>query len=337
MAADWEALRLVLLFIGWPGLVGVSTYAVMRAAAFYKGLRHSAPGLLVFLMILGWVATLVGTAMLATMFLLADPEGAGPIVMPVFVVWAGSMITIVWVVQKWGQEASVLDTYYGHVERMEKMKSGFINHVAHELNTPMTPLRMQVSVLKKEIKGPLNADQKTVVERMERNLDRLSLLVDQVLMASRIQSDTLHFQVNEEALDVIVREAADAVSKDIKVEGEAMARVDRDRFGYAIQTLLAELAQRQGSQDLVVRIEQRGGDIVVGVAHNGAPLTAKHFQAFTDPEAAQDRDGIAIGLFNVQGIIDRHDGRIESARDGTVEVVLPTGGRLSWSPNARLA
>jgi hypothetical protein len=86
MAEHWAALQTVLFWVAWPGLLIASMFTIWRAASFYRNLRHTAPGLLVLLTVIGWVLSLAGVAVLGTLYLSTDPENAGPIVLPVFLV-----------------------------------------------------------------------------------------------------------------------------------------------------------------------------------------------------------------------------------------------------------
>ncbi len=322
MASGWEALYLSLLYVGWPGFGIVSGYSVWRAVGFYRRLRHSAPGLLVLLTIIGWVSTLAGAAFVMTMYLGRAPAQAGPAVLPIFVLWAGSLITVAWVVYRWGEESQVLDTYYGEIERMERMKSGFINHVAHELNTPMTPLRMQVSVLRRELLGPLTDKQKAAMARIERNLDRLGELVEQVLMASSLQSGRLAVSPQMQGLEGIVTKVVAAVpGAEAGRIDDVQVQVDAERIRHALQTLARHVASGGGAP-VVLSVEDEGTAVTLTVSYQGAPLTEKDFEMFGDPVAAAQRDGLAIGLFNVHGIVDRHGGRLET-RPGAVVIRLP--------------
>lgn len=325
MAGPWDALQFTLVWVGWPGLALVSAFAIQRAYRFYRGLKHSVPGQLVFLMVVGWVVTLIGVALLSTLYLNQDPEAAGPAVLPVFVVWSGTLIVIVYVVHRWGKEAATLDTYYGEVERMERMKSGFINHVAHELKTPLTPLRMQLAVLRKGSLGPLTERQEESLTRIDRNVDRLGALVEEVVLASFIQSGRVSLYPQPVDLREIAREAAAGADPDAAevVDGEPLtATVDRTRFGYAVQALIGHaLALRETDDPVKVDIQrlERMGRVII--RYKGKPLRAKDFGLFADPITLEGKGHIGIDLFNAQGILSMHGGRIEAGIGSGSEIV----------------
>lgn len=319
MATAWEAVRLS-LWVAWPGLLLASTYAVSRATRFYRGLHRSAPGLLVLLTTIGWVATLAATALITTLYMAQDAQQAGPIMLPVFVLWAGSMVTVVWVVQRWGEETTVLDAYYSEVERMERMKSGFINHVAHELKTPITPLRMQVALFRREALGPLTEGQRDVLGQVEGSVDRVSALVEHVVLGSFIQSGRVRLEPHDEDLAAICREVAQAVGRApvvVEAPGPVHARVDRQHFGHAMQTLCGFLAARQeGREPIVLRLSAPAAVARIDVHHAGPRVDQREFDSL-----AGDAQQGAIELFNVQGILRLHGGRVE-AGDGMLVVHL---------------
>ncbi len=333
MASGWDALYLSLLYVGWPGLGIVSGYSIWQAARFFRTLRHSAPGLLVLTTILGWVSTLAGAAFIMTLFMARAPATAGPVVLPLFVLWAGSLITIVWVVYRWGEESQVLDTYYGEVERMERMKTGFINHVAHELNTPMTPLRMQVAVLKREALGPLNEKQRQAMGRIDRNVDRLGNLVEQVLMASALQSGSLAVTPMATDLTPIAERVARSVDGVIlEKDGQVRGEVDAERIGYAIQTLALHLRASGPDEPVRIRLHDEGTSVAIALHHAGEQVSSKDFEMFGDPALMSSRDGLAIGMFNVHGIVHRHGGRLES-QPGAVLIRLPVRQPATKAPS----
>lgn len=337
----WDALRFVLLAVGWPGLLLTSGYAVWRAVAFYRGVRRTPPGLLVMLTVIGWVATLVGVAVVSTFYLIQDPENAGPVVLPVFVLWAGSMLVITWTVTRWGKEAVTLDTYYLELERMDQVKSQFINNVAHELNTPITPIRMRLGMLRDGTLGELNERQIKSLQVIDRNVDRLALLVDQVILASFIQSGRLKLERIAIPLEGPVQRAATAVAEDaarkgkapsVRVDvGDAVGAVDADRFQFAVAAVLGYLvAKTPASESVHVSADSAGEAVRIAIASpHEIPEARSAFEPFGAPmETDRLKDmGLGMELFIARGIIEAHGGRVQlRIGEGTRFVFeVPTG------------
>ena len=57
-----------------------------------------------------------------------------------------------------------------------------VGSMSHELNTPLTPVLLRLALLGQESLGPLNDRQKAALESVTRNLERLSIVIDQVVL-----------------------------------------------------------------------------------------------------------------------------------------------------------
>lgn len=327
MADAWAALQAVIYWVCWPGLVVASAFTIYRATFFYRSLRHTSPGVLVLLTVIGWVLTLIGVAVLGTLYLRVDPVAAGPVVLPIFVVWAGSLVVSVWVMQRWGREAVKLDAYYGELEHIARMKSGFINHVAHELNTPMTPIRIQLDLLQRGEYGELSERQAAALDRLRRNLVRLGRLVDQVVLASFIQSGRLRLHHDPVVGAEIVRAAVSGAKgmmqepPEVLVHGGEGVEIEADvtQLGYAIQQLL-HYALRHDMGAAPVTVDIRGDDhrMSIEVAYQGDLAGDRLYRLFTDPLflPGQEDEGFGLELFIAHGIIGLHDGDLHIREEG---------------------
>ena len=314
---------MALFTIVWPGLLLVSAYAVVGAIRFYRSVHRSAPGQLVLLTVVGWVLSLIGVALVGSFYLAAAPEDAAPVMLPVFILWAGSMLTIVWVIQHWGREAVNLESYYLELEQMDKMKSQFINNVAHELNTPITPLKLQLGILKSGNLGELNTRQQASLQAIDRNVDRLAVLVEQVLLASMVQSGRLPMDFTRIPLRSLVEEAVKEAQRlpertganvEIGVAEDLLADCDRERMRYVMVHTLAQ-ALRDTTEGGRVRItaESRSADVIVRVRDEGASAAQmeRAFRPFTDSfEPWTSERGLGLELFIARGIVERHGGRM---------------------------
>jgi len=83
------------------------------------------------------------------------------------------------------------------LKKLDQMKSEFISTVSHELRTPLTSIKNAVSLLIKGKTGPLNEAQARFLEMAGRNIDRLSILLDDILDLSKLESNKLDFHPRE--------------------------------------------------------------------------------------------------------------------------------------------
>jgi len=72
-----------------------------------------------------------------------------------------------------------------------RIKDEFLSHVSHELRSPLTAIALFVSILKDELTGPLNTQQKDDVQTIARNVHQLSTMIDDLLEMTRARRASL--------------------------------------------------------------------------------------------------------------------------------------------------
>lgn len=332
MAELATALRAALILVLWPGMVFASAYTVSRAVGFYRSVSRSAPGLLVLLTVIGWMASLVGVAFVASFYLVGDPAEAAPIVLPVFVLWAGSLVTIVWVMHRWGREAVRLESYYLELEQMDRLKDQFINNVAHELNTPITPLRMQLDLLSRERHGPLSDRQKAALAVVERNVLRLSRIVEQVLLAGQLQARRVEMRPERVALKDLMNGGVEAARSMVRVrDGQLRADCDDGAIAFvdpvlarqAVGMVIAQAVRDTPEGKVHVEAHAEGQECIIRVRDEGVRPGAAERASRTFPQNLApwtDERGLGLELFLARAIAEAHGGRFwaEGAAEGSV-------------------
>ncbi|MFO1533661.1 MAG: sensor histidine kinase, partial [Thermoplasmatota archaeon] len=84
-----------------------------------------------------------------------------------------------------------------------------MSEATHELNTPLTPLKIQLHMLKAGNFGALNAQQEKAVNVLDRNLDRLRALLSDLLDVARLQNGRLVLRTEPLDLAAVVRDAVE--------------------------------------------------------------------------------------------------------------------------------
>ena len=107
------------------------------------------------------------------------------------------------------QKSLELERANEELKRLDKLKSTFISSISHELRTPLTVIKEFISLMLEGHAGPVTEDQKDYLSIANKNILRLTNLIETLLDFSRIESGkglklkfepTLLIEVAEDAL-----------------------------------------------------------------------------------------------------------------------------------------
>lgn len=219
------------------------------------------------------------------------------------------------------------------VEAESQFKTDFLNRAAHELATPLTPIVLQLDMLKRFLANVAGERERRSIDVLERNVERLRNLVEDLLAAARVQSASWAVKTAPDDVAGLVRTTAEEMRpafdrKGVALEVEARdapARVDARRVREAVENLLENALKFTPSGGSVrVRARHRGRDVVVEVVDSGIgfePAAARElFRPFGQVHDTMQitEPGSGLGLFITKGIVEAHGGRvgIESAGPG---------------------
>jgi signal transduction histidine kinase len=326
-----DALQTAILLVGWPGMAAVSGFVLWNSWRFHRRVQGSPFGRLVLVMVAGWTLTMGFLAFYATLLLQEDPAAAGPLAAAFLVFWGGTMTCIVWIVNRWGEEAVHINLYYAELAAMDRVKTQLIDTMAHELNTPLTPVLIKFQMLRTGRFGPVTPEQQEAVASIERNLARLQDLIGQVVLATQLQAGEVRMHPVPVALRPWLEEVVQPFSAQAHDEGrpfsvriaDATARLDPERMRLVLKALLSN-AFRHAPPPAEVRISAaaEGPDLVIEVRDGGPGFTpeqaANLFQPFRHARdhASDSRAGAGLGLFLVRGLVEAHGGQVGARSDG---------------------
>ncbi|MEA3204393.1 MAG: hypothetical protein QOI63_2075 [Thermoplasmata archaeon] len=210
--------------------------------------------------------------------------------------------------------------------QVNEAKTRFINAAAHELSTPMTPIVLQVAVLRGREAGNLTERQRRAVEVLARNVTRMNALLHDVLDSARLQSDRFLLAKAPTDLATILAEAvADyedaarekAIAVRLACPQHLVVPADAKRIAQVIGNLLGNAIDYTpvgGSVTVAARGEAGGAHVEVTDTGAGiAPEEAgRLFQAFAQVHERKDprTPGTGLGLYISKGIVEHHGGAI---------------------------
>ena len=232
-----------------------------------------------------------------------------------------------------------------------RRQDSFIDSVTHELKSPLASLLLMVQTLQRhhldeERRGEL-------LDMMADDIDRLSVFVDDVLVASRVAFGKTTYRIMEVNLQDIIEQCIARVSKRYKLEpGRVSAQVAGDLDLKTDETLLEVILNNL--LDNAVKYSDRPVDVHVEVSRSaptkiqinvsdngiGIPKVAQKrvFDRFyrVPGEEVNKRRGTGLGLFVVASLVKSLDGQVKASdgfkgRGTTMSVVLPTDKQVASS------
>jgi PAS domain S-box-containing protein len=213
----------------------------------------------------------------------------------------------------------------------DRAKDEFLATLAHELRNPLAPLRNSIELMKRSAAMETDPERLRVV--MERQVDQLVRLVDDLLEVSRINSAKVELRIGKVALGSAVRDAIDATRPIIEEAGQELVvdmpdaplflDGDETRLTQILVNLLNNAAKYTGRGGrIVVRGERDGDHAVVRVRDNGvgiSPAAIPHiFEMFNrgDRDSNRNQAGLGIGLALSRQLAGLHGGTLEATSAG---------------------
>jgi len=211
----------------------------------------------------------------------------------------------------------------GHIEQLVQSHKSLLANTSHELRTPLARIRLAVELMKNSV------DEKRKTG-LEQDIAELDWLVDEILLASRLDAVTA---VANEEVDLLALAAEECARYDeTQLEGSAATIRGDPRLLRRLLRNLLENARRHGSPPTQIRIARTDAAATVTVWDAGAGLPStefeKVFEPFYRPANSSNPSGSGLGLALVRQIARRHGGdavcsTLADGRSGFV-VTLPT-------------
>jgi PAS domain S-box-containing protein len=210
------------------------------------------------------------------------------------------------------------------LKRLERMRDEFLSTAAHELRTPITTIKGYAQLLDRWTPGGHEPREGKAFRILNRQSDRLTQLVQELLEVSRLQLGRLalrrqRFELGELVADVLDR--MQGVSSRHRLvlhqEGHVFVDADRERIDQVLVNLFDNaIKYSPEGGDIEVRVGIREGSGVVSIRDPGMGIPKERqgqlFERFYRAHAGleSDRGGMGIGLHLSEQIVQRHGGRI---------------------------
>ncbi len=229
------------------------------------------------------------------------------------------------------------------LEAADQVKTAFVANMSYELRTPLTSISGFAEMLSEGYAGKLSKDGDAYVTAILDSVERLGILVDEVLDLTQHDGKTPAMESLDVDLEVVARSATDGL----------MASAKRKKIDFAIELLPSVGTVRGDAKRLRQMIEHlwrhaisgtaEGGRVLlhadgtaaaarIVVSDDGAGMSAdavdRAFDRFAEPGITRDGErALGLGLPLARQFAEAHGGTIELVSEpgeGTlVTVILP--------------
>jgi two-component system phosphate regulon sensor histidine kinase PhoR len=216
------------------------------------------------------------------------------------------------------------------LRELEGLRQDFVANVSHELRTPLSLIKSAAETLIDGGKSDPVALTR-FLEIIDKNANRLTLLIDDLLLLAQIDSGRIELRLEPVVLGVAVQDAlgdfaAKAQARGVSLEHEVppglVARADPNRLRQVLSNLI-DNAIKYGSANGRVVVGGRvleDGRVELSVRDDGPGIppeaAARVFERFYRADKARSRElgGTGLGLAIVKNVIQAHGGevRVES-------------------------
>jgi signal transduction histidine kinase len=242
------------------------------------------------------------------------------------------------------QMADQMDRDITALRRLEQVRKDFVANVSHELRTPLTSIKGYVEAL---LDGAKDNPEEAVrfLQIIRKQSDRLSLILDDLLQLSQIESGLVSFRLEPIHLGALVERTlplinplADKKRQTLTVAmppGLPPVAGDEDRLVQVLTNLLDNAVKYTPEGGIIsvtarpaaraagepAQIELIVADTGIGIPEADRPRVFERFYR-VDKARSRELGGTGLGLSIVKHIVEGHGGRV------WVEANQPTGSRF---------
>ena len=216
---------------------------------------------------------------------------------------------------------------YGETQSAVRLRDEFISIASHELKTPLTSMQLQISGIRRaaESAAPLDiAKLARRVEVIDKQLVRLTELVDGLLDVSRAAAGRLRLNIESVDLAEVVRAVGERFSGELaaarceltlEAREPIVGRWDHLRLDDIVTNLLGNAIKYGAGRPIHVSASLAGAVAAIQVRDNGIGISSddqgRIFQRFARAVSSEHYGGFGLGLWIVHVLVQAMGGSVE--------------------------
>jgi signal transduction histidine kinase len=232
-------------------------------------------------------------------------------------------------------------------EYANRSKAEFLAVMSHELRTPLNAIGGYAELLELGVRGPVTAEQRTDLERIQRSQRHLLGLINEVLNYARIETGNIHYHFTDVVVTEVMATAEALVAPQAAARGlhlhhercspAVTASCDRDKMQQVILNLLSNAIKFTGAGGRVSLLCDVYPDhVAIRVVDTGQGIAPEKFEAIFEPFVQVDarltrvHDGVGLGLAISRDLARRMGGELSVqssvGQGSTFTLTLPRDG-----------
>jgi PAS domain S-box-containing protein len=198
-------------------------------------------------------------------------------------------------------------------EAANRVKSEFLAAMSHELRTPLNAIAGYADLLLVGVRGPLTAEQRADLERVQRAQRHLGSLIAEVLNFARAEAGRIEYRVTRIPVSVVLADLPEFVDPQLRERNLTFhceppdqgltVLVDQEKVRQILLNLLSNSVKFTPPGGRIdVRCEHRDGQVLIHVADSGVGIEAARLDSVFEPfvqlnrSLSDSRGGIGLGL-----------------------------------------
>lgn len=221
-------------------------------------------------------------------------------------------------------------------KELDRMKTSFVTSVSHELRTPLVAIDKSLSLILAKVTGPITEAQEQFLAIAQRNLKRLSRLIDDLLDISKLEAGKMELRLQSAAIGSIIGEVTESLGTWANTKSIAMVKnisadlpeimMDPGRITQVLNNLVGnalKFTPNNGTITITAVFQPAREGVEVSVSDTGIGMGKEHLGKIFDKfyqvgeRISIDVSGTGIGLSIARELVELHGGKIwaESEKD----------------------
>ncbi|NNF06891.1 MAG: hybrid sensor histidine kinase/response regulator [Candidatus Eisenbacteria bacterium] len=238
----------------------------------------------------------------------------------------------------------VLETDNAALKEQKKMAQRFVDHVSHEFRTPLAVIKDFSLIIRDELLGDVNDEQREYLNTIATRVDDLTIMVDDMLDLSKIEAGMLGIQRRACEVEEIVKQVKRTLELKAAVTNVTLEftlppslptvfcdseKASRTLINLAVNAI--KFVGDSGKVKIWAKSDPQRGHVELGVTDNGPGITAEakqfifeRFEQVGDMVSQENVKGFGLGLSIAQELVTMNLGQLH------VESELGEGSTFSF-------